>query len=195
MTSVAEGTVPFVVDGEEFHTYYKPYGTLCDSSLPPLIAIHGGPGLVSYYLSPLSDLASANEKQLVILYDQLGNGKSSRLRDKPTEFFTVKLYIDELANLIEKLGVKEYHLLGHSWGGPLAAKFEIERQPAGLKSVILTNSLSEMRLADKSFAERIATLDNLEEVVRGFEKGFEDPKAMRKSFEALRGRYAAWYLS
>lgn len=194
MVSVTEGTIPFLVDGEEFQTYYKVYGTLSDASLPPLIGIHGGPGLVSYYLSPLSDLASANAKQPVILYDQVGNGKSSRLREKPTEFFTVKLYVDELANLVEKLGVKEYHLLGHSWGGALAAEFEVERHPHGLKSLILTNSLTEMRLADKSFGERIATLGNLEEVMVGFQKGFEDPKAMRKSFEALHGRYAARYV-
>ena len=194
MVPSTESTVDFVVDGETFETSYKLYGKLIESSLPPLIAVHGGPGLVGCYLSPMGDLAEKNELQPVIIYDQLGNGKSSHVEDKPTEFFTVKLYVDELENLISKLGIKEYHLLGHSWGGALCSELEVQKHPSGLKSIVLTNSLAEMKLADQSMGERIATLDNLEEVVEGFKKGFEDPKAFRKSVEALHAKYAMKYI-
>lgn len=193
MVPSTEGTVPFTVNGEEFQTWYKVYGQLTDPSLPPLIAIHGGPGLVSNYLSPLRDIAEKNPLQPVILYDQLGNGKSSHMPDKPSEFFTVKLYVDELENLISKLGIKEYHLLGHSWGGPLGAEFEVERRPPGLKSLILSNSLAEMRLASQSMGERIASLVNAEEVLAAFEKGFEDPEGLKKAYESLHGSYALKY--
>jgi proline-specific peptidase len=194
MVLSTESTVSFAVNGETFVTSYKLFGNLTESSLPPLIAVHGGPGLVGCYLSPLADLAEKNELQPVIIYDQLGNGKSSHVEDKPTEFFTVRLYIDELENLISKLGIKGYHLLGHSWGGALCSELEVQKHPSGLKSIILTNSLAEMRLADQSMGERIATLDNLEEVLEGFTKGFEDPKAFRKSVEALHGRYVMKYI-
>ncbi|TEB18525.1 alpha/beta-hydrolase [Coprinellus micaceus] len=161
MVLSTESTVSFAVNGETFVTSYKLFGNLTESSLPPLIAVHGGPGL-------------KNELQPVIIYDQLGNG------NQPS-FFTVKLYIDELENLISKLGIKGYHLLGHSWGGALCSELEVQKHPSGLKSIILTNSLAEMRLADQSMGERIATLDNLEE-------------AFRKSVEALHGRYVMKYI-
>lgn len=193
MVLSTEGTVTFTVNGEEFHTWYRVFGQITDSSLPPLIAIHGGPGLVSNYLSPLQDLVAPNDSRPVILYDQLGNGKSSHLQDKPTEFFTVKLYVDELENLILKLRIKEYHLLGHSWGGPLGTEFEVERQPAGLKSLILSNSLAAMSLASRSMGERVATLDNAEEVLAAFQKGYEDPQGMRRAYQALHGTYALKY--
>ncbi|KAJ3521220.1 hypothetical protein NMY22_g12405 [Coprinellus aureogranulatus] len=194
MVLSTEGTVPFVVDGEEFQTWYRVYGKLTDSSLPPLIAIHGGPGLVSYYLTPLGDLAKKNELQPVIIYDQLGNGRSSHVPDKPVEFFTIKLYIDELENLIAKIGIKEYHLIGHSWGGPLAAELEVQRKPEGMKSIIFTNSLAEMSLASRSMRERVETLENKEEVLAAFAKGFADPEGYRKATLALHSRYALKYV-
>ncbi|KAG1851018.1 hypothetical protein C8R48DRAFT_727003, partial [Suillus tomentosus] len=58
----------------------------------------------------------------VIFYDQLGIGKSTHLRDKPAECWTPELFMDELDNLLVQLGVEsDFDLLGHSWGGMLAA--------------------------------------------------------------------------
>ena len=195
MAPPTEGTTTFIADGEEFQTYYRIFGKLMESSSPPLIAVHGGPGLVCYYLTPLGDLSEKNESRPVIIYDQLGNGRSSHVPDKPSEFFTVKLYVDELENLISKLRIKEYHLLGHSWGGVLATELEVQRRPSGLKSIILTNSLAEMRLSSQSMRERVGPLDNAAEVFEGFKKGFEDKEAFKKAVEALHGRYALKYFT
>ncbi|KAF6743911.1 proline iminopeptidase [Ephemerocybe angulata] len=185
-----EGTVQFLINGEEFRTYYQIHGTIADDSLPPLIAIHGGPGYTHDYLGPLADIAKSNPLQPVIFYDQLGNGKSSRLTSKPPDFFSVRLYVDEIANLVEKLNLTSYHILGHSWGGPLAAEFEVQLQPRGLKSLVIANSLASMALVGKSFSERIDTLDNPEEVRAGMAKKKTDPKAYRAAMMALYGRYA-----
>lgn len=54
----------------------------------------------------------------VVLYDQIGGGASSHRPDAPTEFWVPELFMDELDNLIEALGIHDnFDLLGHSWGG------------------------------------------------------------------------------
>ena len=91
------------------------------------------------YLIPVSDLQKARP---VIFYDQLGNGRSTRLPEEPKSFWTIDLFIDELVNLISYLGVSSrYDILGHSWGGMLTSEFVIRRQPTGLRKLIIANSL------------------------------------------------------
>ncbi|KAF5319794.1 hypothetical protein D9611_012853 [Ephemerocybe angulata] len=170
-----EGTVPFIVNGEEFQTYYQVHGDLADGSLSPLIAVHGGPGLTHDYLGPIADISKSNPLQPVIFYDQLGNGKSSRLVGKPITFFSVQLYVDELANF---------------WGGPLVAEFEVQFQLPGLKSLIITNSLFSMELTSQSFNERIDTLDNPDQIREDMGKMKTDVEAYRAAMMAFYSRYA-----
>ncbi|KAF6752129.1 proline iminopeptidase [Ephemerocybe angulata] len=185
-----EGTVPFIVNGEEFQTYYQVHGDLADGSLSPLIAVHGGPGLTHDYLGPIADISKSNPLQPVIFYDQLGNGRSSRLVGKPITFFSVQLYVDELGNLVNRLNLSTYHLLGHSWGGPLVAEFEVQFQLPGLKSLIITNSLVSMELTSQSFNERIDTLDNPDQIREDMGKMKTDVEAYRAAMMAFYSRYA-----
>jgi pimeloyl-ACP methyl ester carboxylesterase len=54
----------------------------------------------------------------VILYDQIGNGQSSHKRDASSDFWTPRLFIEELDNLVKKLEISDdFDLLGQSWGG------------------------------------------------------------------------------
>jgi proline iminopeptidase len=71
----------------------------------PLVLLHGGPGSASYALKPL--LALGNERP-VIIYDQLGSGKSDRPTD--TTLFTVERYVRELQALRDSLGLAEVHI-------------------------------------------------------------------------------------
>jgi L-proline amide hydrolase len=92
----------------------------------------------------MADLARSGRP--VIHYDQLGNGRSTRLRDKGVEFWTVQLFLDELQNLLDALGVADaYHIVGQSWGGMLAAEHAI-RRPRGLRSVVISDSPASMPL-------------------------------------------------
>src|SRR4051812_24487371 len=82
----------------------------------------------------------------VIHYDQLGAGLSTHLPDKGADFWTVDLFLEELDNLLGRLGAQdEYHLIGQSWGGMLGAEHAI-RQPAGLKSLVIADSPASMDL-------------------------------------------------
>ncbi|KIJ63965.1 hypothetical protein HYDPIDRAFT_76413, partial [Hydnomerulius pinastri MD-312] len=59
-------------------------------------------------------------------YDQIGNGpgQSSHLGGELETFWTMDLFIDELLNPVNNLGIQDsFDLLGHSWGGMLAQEF------------------------------------------------------------------------
>ncbi|KAK0217189.1 proline iminopeptidase [Armillaria fumosa] len=152
MASTTEGLIPFTYQGEQYHTWYKVYGSLDNRTRTPLICLHGGPGLSYDYLSPLADLTKSSVP--VIFYDQIGNSRSTHLKEKPASFWNIDLFIDELANLIGYFNIQDdFDILGHSWGGILGLEYELRRQPAGLKHLILTNSLADMGLWNKSTAE------------------------------------------
>jgi proline-specific peptidase len=101
----------------------------------PLVLLHGGPGSSSYYLKPLLALSADRP---VIIYDQLGCGKSDRPTD--TTLFTVDRYVRELRTLRDSLGLREIHLLGHSWGAMLAEAY-MGTHPSGVRSLILSSPL------------------------------------------------------
>lgn len=140
------GEVDFNVPaaGKPCKTWYEVHGDL--SAARPLIVLHGGPGIDHNYMVPIARLASTHGIP-VVLYDQLGAGNSTHLQEKlgDASFWTVQLFLDELDNLTRALGIAEYDLLGHSWGGMLAAEHAV-RQPKGLRRLILASPPSSMKL-------------------------------------------------
>jgi len=92
-----DGTIDFSYHGKTFQAY-KIYRSVIESNKDLLIVLHGGPGLVRDYLDVHSELTAKYDIP-VILYDQLGNGKSTHLKEKETESWTVDLFIEELENL------------------------------------------------------------------------------------------------
>ena len=139
LDATTTGTVAF----GEWKTWYRITGDLA-SGQAPVVALHGGPGGTHDYLLTMADLSRSGRP--VIHYDQLGNGKSTRLRDKGVDFWTVQLFLGELQNLLDALGVADaYHIVGQSWGGMLAAEHAI-RRPRGLRSVVISDSPASMRL-------------------------------------------------
>ncbi|HLH64672.1 MAG TPA: proline iminopeptidase-family hydrolase [Solirubrobacteraceae bacterium] len=100
---------------------------------PPLLCLHGGPGLPSAYLDTLRGLA--DERQ-VVLYDQLGCGRSDRPSSR--DLYRAERFVEEVACVREGMGLERFHLLGQSWGGMLAVMFALTRPP-GLVSLILAS--------------------------------------------------------
>lgn len=84
----------------------------------PVILLHGGPGLSSFYLKPLEALG---DERPVVRYDQLGSGKSDHVSD--TALFKIGRFVRELEALRAHLGFARVHLLGHSWGTILAVEY------------------------------------------------------------------------
>jgi len=146
-----EGTIPFPYEDETHQTFYRVFGDIENRTKTPLVVLHGGPGFAHDYMLPISDLSSFRP---VIFYDQIGNSRSTHLPDKPASFWTIDLFLDELENVLRHFEIIDnYDLIGHSWGGMMAAELVIRRQPTGLRRIILTNSLAKMSLWRESNAQ------------------------------------------
>ncbi|KAI0719392.1 proline-specific peptidase [Cerioporus squamosus] len=168
---IKEGHIPFPYQGETHETYYKVFGDLENRTRTPVIVLHGGPGMSHDYTLPLADLA--DHSYPVIFYDQIGNGRSTHLPDKPTDFWNIDLFLDEFDNLVQHFGIQDgYHIVGHSWGGMMASELIVRRQPKGLKKLVISDSPSAIALWRKSFME---LLDKFPQKVKdAVAKGFED---------------------
>ncbi|MEL7043739.1 MAG: proline iminopeptidase-family hydrolase [Pseudomonadota bacterium] len=102
----------------------------------PLVALHGGPGGTSCGLQLLYPLA---DERPVLRYDQLGTGRSGRPRD--ASLWQRDRFVEALHRLRSDLGLERMHLLGHSWGGALAAYYVLEKGGKGIVSLILSSPL------------------------------------------------------
>ncbi|KAK7029361.1 hypothetical protein VNI00_014615 [Paramarasmius palmivorus] len=124
MPQVKEGHVEFKAENAPpCSTFYKIIGDLSNGKTP-IVALHGGPGVNHEYLLVLADITEAQGNAL-ILYDQMGSGKSTHYPDKmgDTSFWTEDLFLNQLDNVLENLGIQnDYVLCGHSWGGMLASR-------------------------------------------------------------------------
>ncbi|KAH9847672.1 proline-specific peptidase [Lenzites betulinus] len=177
-TQMLEGFIDFPYEGEVHQTYYKVFGDLQDRSRTPVVVIHGGPGLSHDYLLPLADLT--DQSYPVILYDQIGNARSTHLSNKPPTFWTIELFIDELENLLKQFDIQDkYHIVGHSWGGMLACEFVVRRQPPGLRRLVISDSPPSLALWKDSNEE---ILQRFPQTVRdAFAKGLEDREGYWKA--------------
>lgn len=143
------GKVPFTVPSHkdvQSETWYALYGSLSSESTP-LIVLHGGPGATHKYLRTLALLSTGPYARPVILYDQIGCGNSTRFRERREDdgFWQPQLFIDELNNLVQYLGIKHFDVLGHSWGGMLGAQYATTRPP-GLRKLVIADSPADMTI-------------------------------------------------
>ena len=140
-----EFNVPFL----KYFTHVYQYGEIKQDS-KVIILLHGGPGGNSSFLRPLIDLTKIG--YTVITYDQLGSPRSSAIKGQ-YNLFKTETFVNELDNLISKLNIKKFTLLGHSWGGMLALEFISNKKPKNLEKLILFSSLSSARVWNESNKE------------------------------------------
>ncbi|KAF7319140.1 AB hydrolase-1 domain-containing protein [Mycena chlorophos] len=196
--SVTEGEASFSVRIAETNskipckTWYKIFGSL-NSDHRPLIVLHGGPGFPHHYLLNLADLTLKHDIP-VVLYDQLGTGNSTRLPDKDNkDFWTINLFLSQLERLVRHLGLEGgYDLMGHSWGGMLAATYA-SRQPVGLQRLIIWSSPAAARLWVEAQTTLRATLpqDLQDALIAGEDKGSDlnDQKAYENALQVYTSRF------
>lgn len=122
-----------------YDVWYSLIGDIDNGTLP-LFVLHGGPGFPHNHLENLSELAGHFP---VVLYDQLGCGLSDRPED--TSIYSVDMFVEELEALRKHLGIDMMNLLGHSWGGSLAAEYAL-KYPSHLGRLILSSPLIDTQL-------------------------------------------------
>lgn len=144
---ITEGYMPF----EGFKTYYRIVGEGTEGK-KPLVLLHGGPGSTHNYFEVLDKIAETGRQ--VIMYDQIGCGNS--FVEGHPELFNADTWIKELIELRKYLGLEEIHLLGQSWGGMQAIWYALEYKPQGIKSYILSSTLSSAKLWEKEQKRRIS---------------------------------------
>lgn len=148
LADTVTGTIDWKVGREVIQTWFISSHSVKEIKATqhvPLIALHGGPGISHSYMLPHFNLSSS--EMPVILYDQIGIGNSSHFPKKPASFWTPDLFMDELEHVLDHFNISDgYHLLGHSWGGMIAAQFAAQRQPRGLKKLVLVGATASVRL-------------------------------------------------
>ena len=144
---ILDATTEGELDFRGWSTWYRVTGDLEATRAAgkvPLVVLHGGPGVPHPYTLRIAGIAA--QGRAVVHYDQLGCGRSTHLPEKGADFWDVQLFLDELDNLLQGLGIaSSYAVLGQSWGGMLAAEHAV-RRPDGLQALVIANSPASMEL-------------------------------------------------
>ena len=126
----------------------------------PLLLLHGGPGYTGHYLEPLGVLG---DDRPIILYDQLGAGRSDWVTD--TALLNIDRYVRELDSLRDALHLEQIHLYGHSWGSMLALEY-LATDPDGIVSLTLASPVISISSWAADGRELLATLsDSTREII------------------------------
>ena len=168
-------------------TWYRITGDLGGRG-SPLLVLHGGPGSTHDYLDGFTDLA---DRHAVIHYDQIGNGGSELAQGRSPDGWTVDLFLRQLDELIEHLGIGvRYGMLGHSWGGMLAAEHAVRRS-GGLQALVLADTPASMPLWTEA-AEKLRRAlppEIFATVVRHERDGTVDAAEYRRALEVYDARH------
>jgi proline iminopeptidase len=128
--------IPIHTPKGDFKVWTKRFG---NNPRIKLLLLHGGPGANHEYFEAL-ETALASKGVEFIYYDQLG----STLSDQPddTSLWTIDRFVDEVEQVRIALGLDKdnFFLLGHSWGGILAAEYALKHGDH-LKGLIISNMM------------------------------------------------------
>ncbi|NVY96218.1 proline iminopeptidase-family hydrolase [Lactobacillus sp. DCY120] len=121
-----------------FHLFTRTVGT----GAIKLLCVHGGPGgnheEFENFAAGLQPLGVQ-----VSMYDQLGSFYSDQpdFRQKANQqYLTLDYYLSELEEVRRQLGLKDFYLLGHSWGGLLAQEYAL-RYGQYLRGLVLMSMI------------------------------------------------------
>ena len=131
--------------------WYKVSGT---GSGTPVILIHGGPGMGSFYMKPMEALG---DDRPVVRYDQLGAGKSDRMTD--TTLMVIPRYVEELDSLRRTLKFDKVFLNGNSWGTIVAIEY-YKAHPDHVTGIIFSGEAFDIAAAEKEINLWVAQLSD-----------------------------------
>lgn len=109
------------------------YKIMGEEDRTPILLVHGGPGGTHKSFHALKSLS---EERSLIFFDQLGTGKSGYHED--TTLLTVNHLVEQVKVLKDALALKEFYLLGHSWGAALELAYYL-KYPEGVKGIIFSS--------------------------------------------------------
>jgi len=137
------------------------YRILGEGNEAPILILHGGPGGTSksFYL-----FASLSEERPVILFDQLGSGRSYHHKD--TSLLKVEKFVEQVEEVKTALGLNEFYLYGHSWGTALALEYYL-KYPKGIKGILFNSPYFSTQIWEADADTLISTLpDSIQQAIR-----------------------------
>ncbi len=138
------------------------YGIAGTGMKPPLLSLHGGPGVPHYYF--MRSVGELADERPVVFYDQLGCGRSDRPTDR--SLWTAERFTEELAIVVQELGLTDFHVWGHSWGTALAVLYTLTR-PQGLRSITLASPILDIPTYRQDLMDLLASQpQDVQEAIR-----------------------------
>jgi proline iminopeptidase len=137
------------------------YGIMGEGENTPLLVMHGGPGSTSRSFYQYSSIA---EDRPIIMFDQLGSGRSDYHED--TSLLKVENFVAQVEALRKELGLKDFYVLGHSWGSALGLEYYLAR-PDGIKGLIFSSPYFSTAIWDADADTLISTLpDSIQSAIK-----------------------------
>lgn len=122
---------------------------LDEGSGPVVLMLHGNPTWSFYYRNLIQVLTAVGFR--CIVPDHIGCG----LSDKPQEYpYTLERRIEDVERLIDHLGIQNFSLVVHDWGGPIGFGLAGKR-PQALNTAVILNTAA---FRSKRIPLRIAAL-------------------------------------
>lgn len=141
------------------------YRILGEGKQTPILMLHGGPGGTS---KSFYQFASLGEDRPVIIFDQLGSGRSGYHTD--TALLKVEHFVEQVEALKTSLQLKEFYLHGHSWGTALALEYYL-KYPKGVKGIIFNSPYFSTSIWKADADTLISTLhDSIQLAIKAGEK-------------------------
>jgi len=134
-----------------------------------VLLLHGGPGFAHDYMECFEDFLP-KEGMEIYYYDQLGCGNSDIPTD--TSLWNLPRFVEEVEQVRQGLGLDNFYIVGHSWGGMLAMEY-LHKYQSHVKGAVFSNMTAGMKdftgytetLKTKFFSKQdIAVYDSLDKL-------------------------------
>lgn len=132
---------------------YKVWTKKLGSGPIKVLLLHGGPGFSHEYLEAFESFLPEAGIEMYY-YDQLGVNNSDQPDDH--SLWTLPRYVEEVEEVRRGLGLENFVLLGHSWGGMLGIEYALTHQQH-LRGLVISN----MTAGIQSYLKRTAALKDL----------------------------------
>jgi len=140
----------------------------------------------------VSTMASVAASRPVVTYDQLGSGNSDRMVDLKRDGVLPR-FVAEVTAVRQQLGLKEVHLVGHSWGAAVALEYLLTGDRTGVRSVTFVGPYISTPRWIEDAGQRVQSLpkDTQGVIMAAKASGQYDTPEFKAANEAYEGQFLA----